>query len=174
MAKLCEFPKSQEWKLLYRASIDGFLSKDFHSKCDGMENTLTVIKSESGNVFGGYTGKAWTSGVSEYFTDPNAFIFSLINEEKKSFKVFCPDGGKHAIGCHPSWGPTFGLNARSDIHIADNSNTSYLYTNRTSVCDLGNTYKHPDYPVGTEKAKKILAGSYRFRTTEIEVHARVN
>jgi len=132
-----------------------------------MENTLTVIKSESGNVFGGYTNKAWTS-VSEFFTDPNAFIFSLINEESKSFKVFCPDGGKHAIGCYPNWGPTFG-NGWSDIYIADNSNT-----NNTSVCNLGNTYKHPEYPVGTEKAKNILAGSYTFKTTEIEVYARVN
>jgi hypothetical protein len=171
LAKLCEFPKSQEWKLLYRASIDGFLSKDFHSKCDRIENTLTVIKSESGNVFGGYTNKAWTPGVSElqiYNTDPNAFIFSLINEESKSFKVFCPDGGKHAILCHRNWGPTFG-NGWSDIYIADNSNT-----NNTSVCNLGNTYKHPDYPVGTEKAKNILAGSYGFKTTEIEINTKIN
>jgi hypothetical protein len=57
----------------------------------------------------------------------------------------------------------------SDIFIADNS-----IINNESHCNLGNTYKHPDYPVGTEKAKSILAGSYKFKTTEIEVYAKVN
>ena len=55
-----------------------------------MKNNLTVIKSESSNVFGGYL---------EY--------------------------------------------------IAGNSNS-----NKTSLFNFGNTFKNPDYPVGTEKAKK--------------------
>jgi hypothetical protein len=45
-----------------------------------MKNTLRVIKSENGNIFGGYTTKAWDSNW-ESVTDPNAFIFSLINKE---------------------------------------------------------------------------------------------
>ncbi len=166
LAQLCEFSQKQEWKLLYRATRDGFYSNDFHSRCDGMGNTLTVIKSESGNVFGGYTDKAWYSN-GGFVTDQNAFIFSLINKENKPFKVKCSDVGQNAIVCSPSIGPTFGK-SDSDIFINHNSNTN------SGHCNLGNTYKHPDYLVGTEKAKNILAGSFDFKTTEIEVYARVN
>jgi hypothetical protein len=41
--------------LIYRASQDGFEANDFHSKCDQKPNTLMIIKSEHGNIFGGYT-----------------------------------------------------------------------------------------------------------------------
>ena len=130
-----------------------------------MENTLTVIKSVSGNVFGGYTDKAWHSNGGSV-TDQDAFIFSLINKENKAFKVMCSNVGQNAILCDPSDGPTFGI-GDSDIFIIENSNIDEGH------CNLGNTYKHPDYLVGTEKAQNILAGSYQFRTTEIEVYAKV-
>ncbi len=152
---------------MYRASRDGFSGKDFHSRCDRMEKTLTVIKSESGNVFGGYTDKAGTSD-NKYETDSSAFLFSLINKENRPFRVVCSDGGKHAIAGHPNYGPRFGCFPQ-DLHIAGNSNT-----NESSYCNFGHTYKHPDYPVGTEETKNILAGSYYFKTTEIEVYAKVN
>jgi len=74
-----------------------------------IENTLTVIKSESGNVFGGYIDKALTS-----ITVPNAFIFSLINKENKSFKSICSNGGQNSILCHRTYGPAFDK-AKSDI-----------------------------------------------------------
>ena len=150
---------------MYRASRDGFSAEDFHSKCNETENTLTVIKSVSGNVFGGYTDRAWNSN-DGYLRDPNAFIFSLINKENKPFKVICSDGGKDAVLCNIG-GPAFGK-IPSDIYIANNSNTNSCH------CNLGNTYKYPDYPVGTAEAKNILAGSYQFKTTEIEVYTKVN
>ena len=74
-----------------------------------------------------------------------------------------------------SWlysGPVFGgsLNAfGSDIFISSDSNT-----NRDSFCNFGWTYEHPEYLKGTERAKSILAGSYKFQTLEIEVFAKIN
>ena len=169
LVQLCEFSQCQKWKLLYRASRDGFSGGNFHSKCDGMENTLTVIKSESGNVFGGYTDKAWTSGCFEHIRDPNAFIFSLINKEDRPFKVICSNGGHYAIFCHlHACGPAFGR-CPGDLFIASDSNT-----NNESYSNLSITYKHHDYPVRTEKSKNILAGSYKFKTTEIEVYSKMN
>ncbi len=50
---LIEFPSDQKWKLIYRASQDGFEASSFHSKCDSDPNTLVLIKSEIGNVLGG-------------------------------------------------------------------------------------------------------------------------
>jgi hypothetical protein len=36
-----------------------FVVSDFHSTCDGIANTLTIIKAKSGNIFGGFTEKVW-------------------------------------------------------------------------------------------------------------------
>ena len=96
--ELCHFPEDQKWQLKYRASRNGFHSKDFHSKCDGIEETLDVIKTTNGNIFGGYTDKAWSSH-NENKDDPNTYIFSLVNKEDASFKTICSDNGYSAIGC---------------------------------------------------------------------------
>lgn len=43
-------PKNQ-WVLCYRGGRDGFSSKNFHSSCDNVGPTVTIIQSESGNVY---------------------------------------------------------------------------------------------------------------------------
>ena len=53
-------PIKSEWRLLFRASRDGFAALAFHSKCDNKGPTVTVVKS-GGNIFGGFTENAWTS-----------------------------------------------------------------------------------------------------------------
>jgi hypothetical protein len=56
LIKLCEFSLNDKWSLLYRATRDGFGAKDFHSRCDGRANTLTIFKAkESEFIFGGFT-----------------------------------------------------------------------------------------------------------------------
>ena len=62
LIKLCEFSPNDKWTLLYRATRDGFGSDDFHSKCDGQPNTLTIFKAkESSYIFGGFTTVMWDS-----------------------------------------------------------------------------------------------------------------
>ena len=39
--------------LLYRATRDGFTAKSFHSKCDDIPNTVTIIKNNFNYGFGG-------------------------------------------------------------------------------------------------------------------------
>ena len=73
-------------KLQYRASRDGFSAQNFHTKCDTVENSLTMIKSTDGKIFGGFVKKAWDSTGNGY-TDFKAFIFSLVNKENKPFKL---------------------------------------------------------------------------------------
>jgi hypothetical protein len=54
--KLCKFYTKTEFKLHYRASRDGFSSKAFHSKCDRIPKTLSMIKvKDKPHIFGGYT-----------------------------------------------------------------------------------------------------------------------
>ena len=56
-------PIKSEWRLLFRASRDGFAALAFHSKCDNKGPTVTVVKS-GGNIFGGFTGNAWKSKIN--------------------------------------------------------------------------------------------------------------
>jgi hypothetical protein len=165
LLKLCELPQDQKLELKYRASRDGFKASDFHIKCDGIGNTLIVIKAKSGNIFGGYTEQKWHSR-GGFVTDPNAFIFSLVNKEEKPFKVMCSDEGKTALYCSSKSGPCFG---RLDFDIKSDSNI-----NKESYCNFGDSYRHPDYLRETDKAKNILAGSFYFKTFEIEVFSKTN
>ena len=55
-----EFVLTGEWRLLFRASRDGFTASAFHSACDNKGPTITVVKS-GGNIFGGFAENAWTS-----------------------------------------------------------------------------------------------------------------
>ena len=162
---LCTFPSAKQWKLQYRATKDGFSAENFHSKCDGIANTLTIIKSTTGNIFGGFTEKAWDSS-GKYYRDPKAFIFSLVNKENKPVKVMCTNGAD-AIYCQSYFGPIFGNSKGHDIGINKNSNVSENW----SYC--GSSYKHADYPTDTEKAK-ALAGSHHFQTLDIEVFIQTN
>jgi len=135
LMSLCEFPVRQKRDLIYRASQDGFEASKFHTNCDKKTNTLTVIKSTNGNIFGGYTEQTWNH-TGDYKADPNSFIFSLINMLNEPIKMKCSQN--HGIYCNSSYGPTFG--GGHDLHIADRSNT-----NTSSYSNLGHSYSHPDW-----------------------------
>jgi len=56
--------------LLYQASRDGFIPKSFHSKCDGILGTLTLVKSN--NEFSLVNG--YNTTVKMSITNPNNAI----------------------------------------------------------------------------------------------------
>ena len=87
LIKLCEFDSgNSSFKLLYTASRDGFRGSDFHLKCDGHANTLTILKAKGTEfIFGGFTSVTWDG--AGWKSDPNAFLFSLTNKEKKPCKM---------------------------------------------------------------------------------------
>ena len=56
-----------KWKLLYRASEHGYTASSFHECCDDKGPTLIVIKSITGNIFGGYTTESWSGKCIYYY-----------------------------------------------------------------------------------------------------------
>jgi hypothetical protein len=143
---LCEFSPNDKWSLLYRGTRDGFGYNDFHSKCDGYSNTLTIIKAKKSKfIFGGYTTVSWESchqSPVKFKSDPNAFIFSLTNKDNQPVKMkINPNRHEYAIICHSRYGPMFGF----DICIADNANKEI-----DSWSNLGHSYPHPQYAQGTK------------------------
>jgi hypothetical protein len=47
--------RAKRFNLLWRGSRDGFTTKEFHRRCDGRANILTLIDDTDGNAFGGFT-----------------------------------------------------------------------------------------------------------------------
>jgi hypothetical protein len=70
----------KRWTVLWRGSRDGFTAEEFHRRCDGHANTLTLIFGTDGNVFGGFTPVEWKSSF-EYQGDDSlqSFLFTLRN-----------------------------------------------------------------------------------------------
>lgn len=61
---------------IYVASKDGDSAQDFHEKCDRQGATVVIIKTTTGNIFGGYTDKSWTKN-DRYDSSIKSFIFRL-------------------------------------------------------------------------------------------------
>ncbi len=165
LIKLCDFPGNTKFKLIYRATRDGFMASSFHNKCDRKLKTLTVIKSSNSFIFGGYIEGDWSchreNENKRYGTDPKAFIFSLVNKDNNPLimKCFNPANAYYKSSRRLS---SFGM---SDLLIFDRSNM-----NIKSISNLGWNYKHPRYQRGSLEAQSFLAGSNQFSTKEIEVY----
>ena len=63
--------------LIYKGSVNGFKAEAFHKYVDNQGPTLSIIKSERQQIFGGYTDISWTSNKGFKNGDGNSFIFSL-------------------------------------------------------------------------------------------------
>ena len=87
--------------LLYRATRDGDSGLFFHKKCDNIKDTLTLVKTKTGSIFGGYTSETWNG--NNYKKDDKAFCFSI--DLKKKYKSKKTD---NTIYCARLYGPCFG------------------------------------------------------------------
>ncbi|CDW73285.1 UNKNOWN [Stylonychia lemnae] len=143
--------------LCYRASVNGWSTQNFHSACDFKGPTLSIIKSSTGKVAGGYTSQSWKS-VNNYVVDKEAFLFSADNQ----VQITNPNG-QNAIYDHVSYGPTFG--GGHDLYVAAGANS-----NQNSYTNLNNNYKLPTELLAGNDPKTYLLGAYNFIASEIEVY----
>ena len=103
--------KSLKFELIFTASINGDDCKNFHKFCDGKGPTVTICKSDKGQIFGGYVTVPFSSDNKVHYDD-KAFLFSLTNNKKFSIKT------KEPAVCHLYyWGPLFGNNHKEDLAI---------------------------------------------------------
>ena len=166
---LCDLNHNYKFKLIYRASQDGFSGVDFHRRCDGYPNTLTIVKVKGNdNIFGGFSSLPWGTS-NNYKEDNDAYIFSLINKYNRpirfpyvSSKLNDTTEEVYSIYSNSLYGPTFG--GGPDLSIASNSNV-----NQNSYSLLGHSYKNPNYLLDAHDSKTFLARSFYFTVEEIEV-----
>jgi hypothetical protein len=160
---LSDFPEifaefvGKRFKILWRGSRDGFEPKEFHRRCDGHSNTLTIILDTKGNIFGGFTPLKWDSSNSwKADESQKSFLFTLKNSHNFPAKKFgLKDRRSNAICCYPTIGPHF-----YDIGIQD----------RCFATSFGNSYINDTGLDG----KTFFTGSQYFEVKEIEVFEITN
>lgn len=104
-------------ELLYRASLNKFSAQAFHKRCDGVPNTLTLVRTEFNKVIGGFTSYPWQSeGGYVGDTSRKAFLLSLDLEEIM-YPVQLPGEENKLIYNNIHTGPRFG--SGHDLFISD-------------------------------------------------------
>ena len=115
---------------------------------------MSVIKSNAGHIFGGYTAVPWSSG-NKYAVDPKSFIFLLKGRKGDKAEKWKVTNTTYSTYHGSSYGPTFG---GYDFYLCNNCNTT-----NSSYSNLGHSYAAP-------KDTSKLAGSYNFTVADYEVY----
>jgi len=106
------YPSTTEYiyELLYRASRDGQSPSAFHAKCDGMGNTLSVLRTTTGYIFGGFAVIPWANpSTATWVSDPSlgCFLFGFTPKYPNGTRVGL-SAAANAVYHHNTRGPTFG------------------------------------------------------------------
>jgi hypothetical protein len=164
----------QTWTLCYRMTTDGD-ARAFHQACDNQGPTITVIRTERGNIFGGYNELDWQGNISPSFAGSyGSFLFSL--DANRRYPLGAKSGGaSSATYNNLQNGPTFG--GGHDLKIDNTARTGYCYFPYSYVC------KGMTNLVGTVQAisacqaelcgsPNLSVGPYYFSVSEMEVFFR--
>ena len=160
--KIFEWTGFNSMKLLYRGTKDGMNADTFHNKCDNQDKTLTLIKNDKGNIFGGYASIPWKSS-GNWQNAPECFIFTLTNIHGTEPTKFQSKKKGCEVGHYSGNGPLFGDNR--DI---------FFYSNFVE----GGCSPYSNFPANYEdvlgKGKSIFTGEFdnnktKFKIKEIEI-----
>lgn len=107
-------------------------------------------------------------GATVYRKGDESFLFSFANRDKLAPFKSAIKSNSNAIYNNNGYGPTFG--SGHDFYIANNANGG-----TASYTQFGSSYKPPTgYQYNTFRTKALLAGSYNFSPTNVEVYFFVN
>ena len=140
---------------MYRATRNGFRSRDFHAKCDDRPRVLLLVRDKlAGWLFGGYTAVGFLPARGrESYADPSAFLFSLTNPSGYP-EMLASKGGGHDVQCDPGCLASFGA-AGDDVDLfsddADVNPDLYVASgaNSRSYTNPGGAFHAPSFAGGT-------------------------
>jgi hypothetical protein len=148
--------QGQRWRLIYKASRDGFDGNAFHTRCNNQGPTMTIIRTTNNYLFGGHTAVAWASD-GNYKNDTTAFLFTLINPHHipSTKYVINPGSAGYAVYHNSNYGPCFGNSA---FNLINNRNLG------------GSRIGFPDVYIDTTgKGNTTFIGPNSFLTSDVEV-----
>ena len=137
------------YRLIFRASRNGYRAENFHENCDGKNNTIVFIQARNGRRFGGFTEAKWDKS-NGYKSGEHGFLFSLDNKE-----IYYNKKNNYDIYCYSDKGPACG--GGHDLFIDDNCNKD------------NESYDNSDHSYNTGK-KYALAGTKYFYVEDYEVY----
>ena len=152
----------KKFKLLYRASENEYSAKRFHEACDNHGPTITIIKNQIGNVFGGYTKVKWQSTC--YFDqlkyDDTAFLFVIRsrNDSQKVPNIFSITKPHQAIRHNGGAGPIFGAGPAVRIKDKCNINLSWSRIPEGDIKENRTAYNYHGHLL-CGKEKELLWGN---------------
>jgi len=155
LSYLSRSQRKKKWRLLFRGSRDGFDAATFHRKCDNKGATITIVHSNLGHVFGGYTSLPWTSHTGTYCNDNDSFIFLLRSKRGQKGKYTIKNNA-YSVYHQAGYGPTFG--GGFDFYLCSNCNTT-----NSSYSNAGHSYS-------CNSDQTLLAGAYNFTVQDYEVY----
>lgn len=143
--------KDLKFELIYSTATDPWSNNGFHSKCNNINNTLTIIKTNDDHVFGGFTTKTWNARQGALKDNKNAFVFSFVTN-----KFYPIIEGEKAI-LTSSNGPCFYSYANNMIQFDTN-------------LKMGNTeIAQNSFYAGISKDYEINGGKYDFEVAQIDI-----
>ncbi|CAG8686041.1 5496_t:CDS:2, partial [Acaulospora colombiana] len=115
-----------KFKLLFRASRDGFHFTDFHLKCNNQDDVVLVMKVEDNQIFGGYNPVGWCGSGQNLRATPDSFIF-FFDKQLRNPLISRVAVESMAIKSASSCGPCFGVN---DLAFNDSERPNLCYASK--------------------------------------------
>ena len=137
-------------------------NKSFYNKCSNKGPTITLIKNEKDNIFGGYASIPWILGNNDKdYSAPDSFIFTLTNMFNIGPTKFPSKNDGREIRCYLNYGPLFGTG--TDLGLYANFSQNGGWTNQLET-----------FPDILGKGRSIFTGdsnnsNQNFKIKEVEV-----
>ena len=105
-SKLPDYHQYTNLKKIFTISTDGCALRSFYNKCQGISNSILVIKDDEGNVFGAYASEEF-SPKCKFFGTGECFLFTFYKENKinvfnstgkNEYYMYC-DNDQICFGC---------------------------------------------------------------------------
>ncbi|GBB89892.1 hypothetical protein RclHR1_16720004 [Rhizophagus clarus] len=103
------------FRLLYRASRDGFEATKFHELCDNKGSTIMISKlKENGRLIGGYNPLSWQpyntiiNNNGSWQSTPDSFLFSFTKKEEINSASLTRVNQYYGVSYGLNYGPAFG------------------------------------------------------------------
>ena len=156
---------SLKYELIYKMSVNGSNSKNFHKYCDNKGDTLTIIETEDNFIFGGFTTLDWKyNGKYDYSSNgfgndirydkgKTTFLFSL--NVMKKYDMFNREN--IAIIIRKDLGPTFG---NYDLYLNEDLKSGSITSTKESNF----------FELDILELTKAKGEEEKFYTKEIEVY----
>ena len=201
LLSLCNFAtRNLAYSLVYRASRDGFSAADFHVRCDHLTDTLLVVKSTSGCIFGGFAHATWShqpttkqqqqqqqqqvdgaessTTATSAETEPSA-VGSCFKYDPLAFLFSLVNKEKSVPVLMKCQDAARAIVAESRCCASFGTGRDLHICSDSHECarsfaNIGHAYRFGLHVHGSEQAREFLAGADYFLTSEIECfHVRL-